>query len=291
MQYLALQTGSEISTGAAVLADTHPVTVTDGAFELAKKPSTIGEICGLTDKIPVWLTKASEACGGSEESEEIMVLLDATNLEHDKAISADETAGLGLTNGIYCARYFTKESGAKLAKIAANFFPAEMILILTTNLFAGDANAPQNGKAAGKIVIKVPRYQLDGQFDMSMNMTSAATMSMSGSALAVNGGDGCSDEGYYAEIVEFIEGADFRDGLSMIAIDEDHNKVGDEVAVYALYNDGTHGRLDLDKVTFAPASAVGSDGKWAATGDVVAKVAPKVAGGKEFTDTIKIVTA
>ena len=287
MQYLALQTGSEISTGAAVLADTEKVTVADGAFTLSKKPSTIGEICGLTDKIPVWLTKASESCGGGEGSEEIMVLLDATNLEHAEEITATETAGLGLENADYCARYFTKESGAKLAKIAANFFPAEMILVLTTNLFAGDANAPQNGKAAGKIVIKVPRYQLDGQFDMSMNMTSAATMSMSGSALAVNGGDGCSDEGYYAEIVEFIEGADFRDGLSMIAIDEDHNKVGDEVSVYALYNDGTHGRLDLDKVTFTPASAVVA-GKWATAGSVTAKVEPKVAGGKEFTDTVTV---
>jgi hypothetical protein len=68
-----------------------------------------------------------------------------------------------------------------------------------------------------------------------MAMSSAATMSLNGTVLAVDGADG---EGVYAEIVEVIDGSNWFDNLKDILVSEDDNKI------YAIFKNGNTMELD-----------------------------------------------
>lgn len=150
-----------------------------------------------------------------------------------------------------CVSYFYNNSLASLTKVAANFVPAEMILMLTAKLYEGDANAPESGKPAGEITVKIPRFQLDGRFDLSMAMSSAATMSLNGTALATDAG-GCDDTGVYAEIVQVIDGQTLDDVISELAFDSDYLKVGDVPIIYGKTSDGLSITLSNSDLVFDP---------------------------------------
>lgn len=150
-----------------------------------------------------------------------------------------------------CVSYFYNNSLASLTKVTANFVPAEMILMLTAKLYEGDANAPESGKPAGEITVKIPRFQLDGQFDLSMAMSSAATMSLNGTALATDAG-GCDDTGVYAEIVQVIDGQTLDDVISELAFDSDYLKVGDVPIIYGKTSDGLSITLSNSDLVFDP---------------------------------------
>lgn len=171
------------------------------------------------------------------------------NIGHQ--LSIDMTgAPAGMTDP-RCVSYFYNNSLASLTKVAANFIPAEMILILTAKLYEGDANAPESGKPAGEITIKIPRFQLDGQFDLSMAMSSAATMSLNGTALATDAG-GCDDTGVYAEIIQVIDGQTLDDVISELAFDPDYLQVGDVPIIYGKTSDGLSIALSNSDLIFDP---------------------------------------
>ena len=229
MNYIALQTGSQIQTGASAIYAKDSYTAVTGATKtiaLTKEPVAIGTACGLDKKV-VWF----RASGCNPTQEDISVVIDGTNNKYENGnLTIGATDAAKFVDGVtYCISYFAMDNLADLIKISANFIPAEMVLVLTAKLFEGDANAPETGKPAGEITIKVPRFQLDGQFDLSMAMTSAATIALNGTALAV-------------------------DPESAVA--------GSVPVVYGLYNNGSTGLIPNSDLTFAPAL---NSGKFAAS--------------------------
>ena len=261
MNYIALQTGSQIQTGASAIYAKDSYTAVTGATKtiaLTKEPVAIGTACGLDKKV-VWF----RASGCNPTQEDISVVIDGTdNKYEDGNLTVGETDAAKFVDGVtYCISYFAMDNLADLIKISANFIPAEMVLVLTAKLFEGDANAPETGKPAGEITIKVPRFQLDGQFDLSMAMTSAATIALNGTALAVDAG-GCEDDGIYAEIVQVLTGSTYTSkGIRMIAIDPESAVAGQTPVVYGLYGNGSTGLIPNADLTFEPAL---SEGKFAA---------------------------
>ena len=253
MNYIALQTGSQIQTGASAIYAKDSYTAVTGATKtiaLTKEPVAIGTACGLDKKV-VWF----RASGCNPTQEDISVVIDGTdNKYEDGNLTVGATDAAKFVDGVtYCISYFAMDNLADLIKISANFIPAEMVLVLTAKLFEGDANAPETGKPAGEITIKVPRFQLDGQFDLSMAMTSAATIALNGTALAVDAG-GCEDDGIYAEIVQVLEGSTYSSkGIRMIAVDPESAVAGSVPVVYGLYNNGSTGLIPNSDLTFAPA--------------------------------------
>ena len=182
MNYIALQTGSQIQTGASAIYTKDSYTAVTGATKtiaLTKEPVAIGTACGLDKKV-VWF----RASGCNPTQEDISVVIDGTDNKYESGnLTVGATDAAKFVDGVtYCISYFAMDNLADLIKISANFIPAEMVLVLTAKLFEGDANAPETGKPAGEITIKVPRFQLDGQFDLSMAMTSAATIALNGTA-------------------------------------------------------------------------------------------------------------
>ena len=251
MNYIALQTGSQIQTGASAIYTKDSYTAVTGATKtvaLTKEPVAIGTACGLDKKV-VWF----RASGCNPTQEDISVVIDGTdNKYEDGNLTVGATDAAKFVDGVtYCISYFAMDNLADLIKISANFIPAEMVLVLTAKLFEGDANAPETGKPAGEITIKVPRFQLDGQFDLSMAMTSAATIALNGTALAVDAG-GCEDDGIYAEIVQVLEGSTYSSkGIRMIAIDPESAVAGQTPVVYGLYGNGSTGLIPNTDLKFA----------------------------------------
>lgn len=246
LEYIALQTGSEKGYGASVVhRNSTTVKVTNGACTIEAEPVAIGSICGLGG-IPIWFVKASSQCQG--QGDEYSLALTSDNIKNAQNGYNITGMGTAVPDGDYCVSYFTHEAAAEFVKVSANFVPSEMILVLTAQLFEGDANAPETGKAAGTVVIKVPRYQLDGQFDLAMNMTSAAPISLNGVALAVDGGSNCEDKGYYAEIVQYTEGSDWRENLVDIISDKTFEVGGAIPHIYGVYANGSLSLLDNKQI-------------------------------------------
>lgn len=223
LNYIALQVGAAIEGNAtAFFGET--LAVTTGNVTLTKTPASIGTACGL-DKVVVWFR--AKGCDANDEWTAKPLASATTTVPVPLALSGESEV---------CVRYFVEKPEARQVAIKANFIPAELVLILTTKLFAGDANAPETGKPVGEITVKIPRFQLDGQFDLSMAMSSPSSMSLNGTALAVPDGS-CEGAGIYAEIVEIETNTDASMGLKLIALDPD-STTATKYILYGLYNDG-----------------------------------------------------
>ena len=243
--YIAAQVGAGNVNNPSAYKQEGGLTITSGKITLAETPVNIGQSCGL-NHVVVWVRKPD--C--TQESDWVAVTGDKINATAKTVDVSD--LGFGATDTL-CARYFTTVPQAQNALIAATYNPSELVLLLTTKLFAGDANAPESGKPVGAITVKIPRFQLDGTFDLSMAMSSAATMSLQGTALAVDDGT-CDGTGVYAEIVEVIEGTDYRTGLKNIVLDPESLVVGSAPILYGWYKDGHTATLanTLTDITYTP---------------------------------------
>ena len=244
LNYIALQVGAAIEGNQTAFHSEEFTIVDETEITLGKTAQPIGNACGL-DHIFCWIRE--KGCGSDAAWKGVKV-------EGNK-IDVTEYAGKSI-----CVEYFVNKPEARGISINANFIPAELILILTTKLFAGDANAPETGKPVGSITVKVPRFSLDGTFDLSMAMSAAATMSLAGTALAVDDGS-CDGAGIYAEIVEVETNSNASTGLKDIIVDEDSCEADKEPVLYGLYSDGHISPLDADDYEVTPAL---TDNKFAA---------------------------
>ncbi len=231
LEYLAMQVGAEIKSNGANVMFTETLAYNNG-FALSKVPAFFGSACGLNYK-GVWFREAG--CDATDD----VYFINATNVSGQTVTSDDAARILAKNpNAKFCVSYFTEEEAARSMMINANFIPAEFMLIITTKLFAGDANNPESGHAIGEITVKVPRFQLNGTMDLSMAMAGAATVSLEGTALAA-GSDSCDGDGVYAEIVELIKGRKWYDG--MVNAFKDAESTAD---YYGVFNGGYTSLLD-----------------------------------------------
>lgn len=265
INYIRALLGAEVvNDETASVLYTEPVEVLSGALTktLSKTAVKIGSLCGM-DSIVAWAHKAD--CSGEGEDEELPV-------------TEDNQVTFGAA-GKYCVSYFIADPAATLMKIKAKFIPMELVAYATIQEFAGDASAPLTGKPVGELIVKIPRFQLDGQFDLTLNMTSAASVALNGTALAVSSGD-CEGEDYYAEVIEKLEGADWTQGLKDFVVDPEHLTVGETPVIYGIYNNGSIKFIDSTSngITYDPAL---SAGKWSAAGQQAVTI-----NGKKETCTI-----
>lgn len=272
LKYITAQVGAHIEENGAALASYNHTVITNftaNSITLPTAAQTIGSGCGL-DKIVIFVKPID--CGEAGETQAYEV----EPTEGTNTYSPVSGVFAVPENGKYCISYFEEKAGARTAKIVSSFNPKEMVLILTANLFAGDASHPESGRPVGTITVKIPRFQLDGSFDLSMAMSSAATTNIAGTALASESGD-CDTTGVYAEIVEVIEGRTvtpkalvFEDGDDALNVDD--LTIGAKLPdVYAIYTDNSVSVVDPAELTYtttAETLAIGADGRvtTAATG-------------------------
>ena len=125
--------------------------------------------------------------------------------------------------------------------INSNFIPKTLSVILTANLYNGGSCdvSMDNASLAGSLQIKIFRFQLNGNQELSMTATGVSNTSIEGTALSW-GCNGCDGEGVYAEILEFTKNV--NDNIASIIVEDADKTVtagsNVEIVVYACPDDG-----------------------------------------------------
>lgn len=110
--------------------------------------------------------------------------------------------------------------------------PQELMLVLTTKLISSPTGHIEDGEVEGEIVLRIPRYKLDANFNLQMAMSSFSSVPISGTALAYqDASDPFSLN--YGDIVESIKSEDsLKTGLVSIYVDAESGMC------FGLYKDG-----------------------------------------------------
>lgn len=199
LDYLAAQIGEEVKKGAGKDLKSVTGTVTDGALTVT---------IPTTDEIAPMFDKAAGFCAAADKT--LIVWVKDCN---DEVFTYTATKGEGPytftivgetkpANGAVCVTYPTEVTDCEQLIVTAAYAPKEFSLFLYGKLFAGNGCQKSKGKYAGKITIEIPRFQLDGTVDLTMNPSSAASVSLNGQALA--SGCSCDGEPQYATITTII---------------------------------------------------------------------------------------
>lgn len=162
-------------------------------------------------------------------------------------------------NTTYCVKYFYQNDNARSITINAQYVPKTIHLVILNDLFpasAGGTTVSASSPKAGRLITDIPRFQFDGNGDLTLAAASAATIPLTGTALAVTSADTCEDTPYYATMTEEIYGAVWQDNVIALAVengDVSLSQNGSEtLMVRAVFGDNTPAqRMDNSYFTFA----------------------------------------
>ena len=162
-------------------------------------------------------------------------------------------------NEKYCVKYFWQNENAESIVIPAQYVPGTVHMVLITDIYAAETIVEDIGNTTiiGHLITDLPRVQLDGSQSLSLTSTSAATTSLSGSALAVNGDDAsCETDSYYGTMTQEIFGATWQDNVVALAIEDNDIQLATSatatLSVYAVYGGNKASqKKDNSNFTFA----------------------------------------
>lgn len=264
LEYLAMNVGGIIKHSADVLT-LEQTTVLNGKVKASSTPTkffTNDETIGFY-KLP-------------SESDD----------DWKKIVFIGGEASVDVPNGtVVCVRYCKEDASAREFKVASNFIPDQVSVLLRLPLFkAGTEKTTSytSSSKVGEIQVAIPNFIFSGAQDLSLTASGAATTALSGKALmSFTGTEGCDDEGYYGIIKEVIFGAGEWDDVKNIAVvNADLDMVvGDakRLDVYAIYGGSEASKLvDNSKLTFASSdgnvATVSADGVVTAVADGTANI-------------------
>lgn len=259
LNYFKALIGAEIEENSGSVNDMHMlsnIAFVGGKANLPTgepAPVAVSALCGA-DKIVAWANKAG--CGKDNSK---YYALEYENGEFD--------GGVDMEDGAYCVKYFAVVNEGTYAKINAKFQPMELFARLSIPEFAADAGAATSEGIVGHLIFNFPRYQFDGNFDLSLAMTSNATISLNGTVLATPAGD-CEGNDYYGEIMEIPTSASADlSKIKDIIVDTDHTHPGEVPQVWGVYTTSAK-LLPMTMLTFTAATEGDpnpiANGKWRA---------------------------
>ena len=288
------------------------IQITDAMFNLQYVAASLGVDVNQGGVSLYESAKAGETVGASGK-----ITLTETAVAFDGAILAwykkpaddDWTVATVSENAItipsaktgdhYCVKYFYQNMNAKSITIKAQYVPKTLHLVLINDLYSGDvANVAASTSKYGRLITDIPQYQLDGSQNLSWSATSTATVSLNGSALAIDDGTSCEEDPIYGTMTQEIFGAKWQDDVKAVAIgnaDIDLAKSASEtLQVYAVFGGGVASRM-MDNSNFnftvesgGTSASVNASGVVTATttaGTAVISVTLKDAAG-EATDKV-----
>ena len=225
LQYLALNCGGAIEASSNVMTNEQVTIAVAGQITVAQTPVEFnGQVIG-------WAKKANE---------------DDTHYKLIQFTGKNATLEGAAVGDIYCVKYFYVNSSARKFTVNTAYIPATVHAIATFPLFKAGTSSDQytSSSQLGEIQVDIPNFQLEGAQELSLTSGGISTASLSGSALSTfSGNGGCSDNGYYAIVTEYIYGKSIWDNVVNIAIaDSDVDLAVSEtqtLVVYAIYSDGT----------------------------------------------------
>ncbi len=187
----------------------------------------------------------------------------------------------------YCVMYFYQNANADSIIIPVDYVPDELHVIILNDLFNADISTTNNATKIGRLITDIPRLQLDGAQDLNLTATSAATVSLSGSALAVDNTDSCEGESYYGTMTEEIFGAKWQNEVKAIAFEDADIALangGTQTLVCYVLFDGNKAPKIVDNANFTFAV---EDGDTFVGVDTKGVVTAKAAGTAHISATLK----
>lgn len=132
---------------------------------------------------------------------------------------SDMAASEAQADDVYCVKYFYQNENADSILIKSQFVPSELHVVILNDLFSGEVGSQSDATRYGRLVTDIPRLLLDGTQDLSLTASGAATVSLSGSALAVSSTDSCEEDPYYGTMTEEVYGAKWQDDVIALAVE------------------------------------------------------------------------
>ena len=263
------------------------ISITDAMFNLQYVAASLGvdvEQGGLSlyESAKVGETVAA---GGKIALTETAVAFDGSILAwYKKPADDDWTVASVSQNAItvpgatvgdhYCVKYFYQNLNAKSITIKAQYVPKTLHLVLINDLYSGDvANVAASTSKYGRLITDIPQFQLSGEQNLAWSATSAATVALNGSALAVNDELSCEEDPIYGTMTQEIFGTKWQDEVKAIAIGNADLEIGstsEALQVYAVFGGGVASRL-MDNSNFTFAVESGTSATVDATTGVVTK--------------------
>ena len=222
LEYLAANVGSELEKGGDVFDDR----------EL--KADGTGKITLPSKAVPMRV-------GGATYAYVVRSDMKATQKRKKVIVNeSNEITGLD-TDATYCVRYLYTNAAADRLRIYSDFIPGTYYLFLTGNLYSGDVATASQGTKIGTVTIRIPRFMLNGNQEISMTATGVANTALDGRALRGES-DGCADRGLYAEVVQVVFDEHWYTDASGLIIEDNYiemahgeYKTGSAPVVYAWY--------------------------------------------------------
>lgn len=245
------------------------ISITDAMFNLQYVAASLGVDVEQGGLSLYESAKAGEtvSAGGKIALTETAVAFDGSILAwYKKPADDDWTVASVSQNAItvpgavvgdhYCVKYFYQNLNAKSITIKAQYVPKTLHLVLINDLYSGDvANVAASTSKYGRLITDIPQFQLSGEQNLAWSATSAATVSLNGSALAVDDELSCEEDPIYGTMTQEIFGAKWQDEVKAIAIGNADLEIGatsEALQVYAVFGGSVASRLmDNSNFTFA----------------------------------------
>ena len=243
------------------------IQITDAMFNLQYVAASLGVDVNQGGVSLYESPKAGEtvSTGGKITLTETAVAFDGTILAwYKKPADDDWTVATVSENAItipsakngdhYCVKYFYQNMNAKSITIKAQYVPKTLHLVLINDLYSGDvANVAASTSKYGRLITDIPQYQLDGSQNLSWSATSTATVSLNGSALAIDDGASCEEDPIYGTMTQEIFGAKWQDDVKAVAVAnadlELAKNATETLQVYAVFGGGVASRM-MDNSNF-----------------------------------------
>lgn len=194
---------------------------------------------------------------------------DWAKFEFDEGLATAQNVALSdgttlIAGDKYCVKY-ANDTICDEVIIPGNFVPSEVSVILKGDLYkAGKSNDVSVSSVVGHIEVEVPRFQLNGSMDISLNSSGASQIPFAGQALVADDG-GCEGGGRYAKIKDIRSAEAWYTGLIGIAIEGTDAIVmapgaTKAVRTYGVFSGSSSRLITPDKLSYnlSPGTATGT---------------------------------
>ena len=196
LQYMALSLGVNLESGGLSVKEEELTVGVDGTVTVSETPVAFsGSMIG-------WYKKPSD-----------------TEWSIGTFTGSKMAVSGGSQNDTYCVKYFYINENARSITIKSQYVPAELHVVIMNDLYSGDVGSQSDATRYGRLITDIPRLQMDGNQTLNLAASSAATINLTGSALAVLSGDTCEEDPYYGTMTEEIYGAKWQDDVVALAVE------------------------------------------------------------------------
>ena len=240
LQYMALSLGVNLESGGLSVKEEELAVGVDGTVTASETPVAFsGSMIG-------WYKKPSD-----------------TEWSIGTFTGSKMTVSGGSQNDTYCVKYFYINENARSITIKSQYVPAELHVVIMNDLYSGDVGSQSDATRYGRLITDIPRLQMDGNQTLNLAATSAATINLTGSALAVLSGDTCEEDPYYGTMTEEIYGAKWQDDVVALAVENSDielaKSASETLIVRAVFGAGMASqRKDNSNFTFSVVSSPAS---------------------------------